>query len=68
MKILASSVEILQVYTIVEVEVNLRPTVSWPVRLGVRHPSETHDQFLFLLQTYACLLFCSALSDERTGL
>jgi hypothetical protein len=34
----------------VEVEVKLQPTVSWPVRLGVRHPSETRDQFFFLLE------------------
>jgi hypothetical protein len=34
----------------VEVEVNLRPTVSRPVCLGVRHPSGTFDQFLFLLE------------------
>jgi hypothetical protein len=33
----------------VEVDVKLRPTVSWPVRLGVRHPSGTRDQFVFLL-------------------
>jgi hypothetical protein len=26
------------------------PTVSWPVCLGVRHPSGTHDQFFFLLE------------------
>jgi hypothetical protein len=32
-----------------EVEVKLRPTVSRPVRLGVRHSPGTHDQFLFLL-------------------
>jgi hypothetical protein len=32
-----------------EVEVNLRPTVSRPVCLGVRHPSGTRDQFFFLL-------------------
>jgi hypothetical protein len=55
-----------------EVEVNLRPTVSRPVCLGVRRPSGTFDQFFFLLeisfQTSACLLFCSALSDERMGL
>jgi hypothetical protein len=34
----------------VEVEVNLRPTVSRPVSLGVRHQSETRDQFFFLLE------------------
>jgi hypothetical protein len=34
----------------VEVEVNLRPTVSRPVCLGVRHPSGTRDQFFFLLE------------------
>jgi hypothetical protein len=34
---------------LVEVEVNLRPTVSRPVCLGVRHPSGTRDQFFFLL-------------------
>jgi hypothetical protein len=35
-----------------EVEVILRPTVSRPVRLGVRHPSGTSDQFFFLLQIF----------------
>jgi hypothetical protein len=34
----------------VEVKVNLRPTVSRPVCLGVRHPSWTRDQFFFLLE------------------
>jgi hypothetical protein len=34
----------------VEVEVNLRPTVSRPVCLGVRLPSRTRDQFFFLLE------------------
>jgi hypothetical protein len=33
-----------------EVEVNLRLTVSRPVCLGVRHPSETRDQFFFLIE------------------
>jgi hypothetical protein len=37
---------------LIEVEVILRPTVSWPVRLGVRHPSGTRDQFLFLLEIF----------------
>jgi hypothetical protein len=34
----------------VDVEVNLRPTVSRPVCLGVRRPSGTRDQFFFLLE------------------
>jgi hypothetical protein len=34
----------------IEVEVNLRPTVSLPVCLGVRRPSWTCDQFFFLLE------------------
>jgi hypothetical protein len=32
------------------VEVNLRPTVSRPVCLVVRHPSGTRDKFFFLLE------------------
>jgi hypothetical protein len=36
----------------VEVEVNLRPTVSRPVCPGVRHPSGTRDQFFFLLEIF----------------
>jgi hypothetical protein len=34
----------------VEVEVNLPPTVSRPVCLGVRYPSGARDQFFFLLK------------------
>jgi hypothetical protein len=53
-------------------KVILRPTVSRPVRLGVRSPSGTSDQFFFLLEIFFRQLrvcyFCSALSDERTGL
>jgi hypothetical protein len=36
----------------VEVEVTLRPTISRPVRLGVRRPSATRDQFYFLLEIF----------------
>jgi hypothetical protein len=39
-------------YVSVEVEVKLRPTVSRPARLGVRHPSGTRDQFFFLLEIF----------------
>jgi hypothetical protein len=35
-----------------EVEVNLRLTDSRPVCLGVRHPTWTRDQFLFLLEIF----------------
>jgi hypothetical protein len=36
--------------TRLEVEVKLRPTVSRPFCLGVRHPSGTRDQFFFLFE------------------
>jgi hypothetical protein len=36
----------------VEVEVTLRPTISLPVRLGVRRPSGTRDQFFILLEIF----------------
>jgi hypothetical protein len=35
-----------------QVKVTLRPTVRRPVRLGVRRPSGTCDQFFFLLQIF----------------
>jgi hypothetical protein len=36
----------------VKVKVILRLTVSRPVRLGVKHPSGTRDQFFFLLEIF----------------
>jgi hypothetical protein len=35
---------------LLEIEVNLRPTVCWPVYRGVGRPSGTCDQFFFLLE------------------
>jgi hypothetical protein len=36
----------------VAVEVKLRPTVSRPISLGVRHPSGTSNQFFFRLEIF----------------
>jgi hypothetical protein len=36
----------------VKVKITLRPTISRPVRLGVRLPSGTRDQFFFLLEIF----------------
>jgi hypothetical protein len=51
----------------VEVEVNLRPTVSRPVCLGVGLPSGAIDQIFVFCPTIAGFLMCGTLSDERTG-
>jgi hypothetical protein len=56
--------------TEVEVEVNLRPTVSHPVCLGVRHPSGTRNQIFFLLeisftQLWVCYFVAPSLTRGR---
>jgi hypothetical protein len=51
-----------------EVEVNLRPTVSRPVCLGVGLPFGAHDQIFVFCLTIAGFLMCGTLSDERMGL
>jgi hypothetical protein len=46
-----------------EVEVNLRPTVSRPVCLGVGLPSGAHDQIFVFCLMIAGFLMCGTLSD-----
>jgi hypothetical protein len=52
----------------VEVEVNLRPTVSRPVCLGAGIPFGSHDQNSFISLTIAGFLIRGTLSGERMGL
>jgi hypothetical protein len=56
------------VYTLAyEVEVNLRPTVSRPVCLGVRRPSRTFDRFFFLLEiSFTHLRVCYFVASSLT--
>jgi hypothetical protein len=46
-------------------KVMLRPKVSRPISLGVKHPSAAETRFLLLSES---LLMWSAFSDEREGL
>jgi hypothetical protein len=58
----------------VKAKIILRPTVSRPVYIGVRHPLGAHEKLLFCffflydLQSVAGLLMWGAPSHERTGL
>jgi hypothetical protein len=49
-------------------DINLRPTVSWPVCLGVGLPSGAYDQIFVFCLTMAGFLMWGTPSDERMGL
>jgi hypothetical protein len=51
-----------------ELSFMLRPTVSRPVCLGIKHPFGTYDQIFIACVTVTVLFLWGALSDERTGL
>jgi hypothetical protein len=46
----------------------LRPMVSRPVCLGVKHPSGVYDQIFITCVTVTVLFLWGALSDKRLGL
>jgi hypothetical protein len=46
------TLELVTGYDCLKVKVTLWPTISRPVRLGVRHPSGTRDQFFYLLEIF----------------
>jgi hypothetical protein len=57
-----------QIQDWVSLSLMLRPTVSRPVCLGIKHPFGTYDQIFITCVTVTVLFLWGALSDERSGL
>jgi hypothetical protein len=53
---------------ILEVEVNLRPTISRPVCLDVGLRSEAYDQIFVFRLTIVGFFIWGTISDERMGM
>jgi hypothetical protein len=52
----------------IELSFMLRPTVSRPVCLGIKHPFGAYDQIFIICMTITVLFLWGALSDKKTGL
>jgi hypothetical protein len=55
-------------YQLLSLSLTLRPTVSRPVCLGIKHPSGAYDQIFITCVTVTVLFLWGAFSDERSGL
>jgi hypothetical protein len=53
---------------LLSLSLKLRPTVSRPVCLGIKHPSGAYNQIFIIVRQLRGLLKWGALSDVRTGL
>jgi hypothetical protein len=65
---LAQTVQHLIVSLSLSLSLMLRPTVSRPVCLGVKHPFGAYDQIFITCVTVTDLFLWGAPSDERSGL
>jgi hypothetical protein len=65
---LGSSNSVRRTATWAELSFILRPKVSRPVCLGIKHPFGAYDQIFITCVTVTLLFLWGALSDERTGL